>query len=181
VVHGSSIAPAGSASVSVTVLPLVTVVEVPTSVPLDVTPNPCAVSSPCVNTGVCHSVVARNVSTLVRAPAIGSFYVSLHSTTYAPSCSCPATQPQFYGTPCNFAIVGCPGCTAPFQGGAALRLYNIGLASAVSMLIARGDGTVGAALDQLTGLGIAVDNLDALTFIAPALINGSLVTQDQTK
>ena len=192
-INGISIPPAGSASVSVTVVPLITVVEVSSTVPLDAPLDPCAISSPCVNTGVCHAAVVGNSSALSDAPAAGNFYVSLRSITYALSCSCPVTQPQFYGATCNFAIVGCPGCTVSFKGGATLRVYGIGLSSAVNMNIGgvsaamvditsinrtMGDDTVINALNQLAQLGISVDHLDALTFIAPALINTTLLAQD---
>jgi len=178
-----------TASITVTVKPVI--ITIPTNPNNDTgvtvnPPSPCQIANPCQNDGVCSSVAVANTS--VPTPTEPASYVSISGTLYALSCTCRVTEPQFFGSDCSFAVLGCPRCMARYAEEESLTVLGIGLSSALQLTIAgvqatmkalrivnASEGTyVSEALDSLTKAGVPQQTLMELTFIAPQLLNATV-------
>jgi hypothetical protein len=109
------------------------------------------------------------------------------------SCVCPTAPFAFFGATCSFALLACPNCISSYKGGARLTMYGFGLHGMASL------GIGGRAVDDFTAAewrdgSSSVEALDvlrsvqrhradvtsvqALTFVAPALVSVRNLTLD---
>lgn len=143
------------------------VVLVPAVVLSSTAADPCS-SSPCKHGGRCVATQSAAQSSL-----------------YTLSCICPTSPVAFFGPTCSFAIVACPGCVSGYQGGAHLTLYGIGLLavselriggrpiafSAPTMRNASFSSDVRSALATVQRLDATITQLQACSFVTPALVS----------
>jgi hypothetical protein len=145
----------------------------------------CTGENPCRNGGACSSELVVGATDGSAAK-----YVSLGGSTYALKCACATSSPQFFGADCSFAVLGCRHCVTQWSTPQALTVVGIGLSSTLQLDVAgvpatlQNIGTVtaddgqdiAAIIAAMEKRGLHYMELNALTFLAPALVNATNVT-----